>query len=245
MSIPRFLSVWIAALLAPTAVILGTTTSAHAQVGTVKPLAFPKVRGMRYCEVFLVKPDGIFMYNTTGLNDCPAGQWNALDTEKLKTQYGAREVFKNGPHFWVSDTLTLDLGETLDFGGMKARWVGTLPVALMEGKSGGAGVAEPYKVFHPEKSGKFSYLKGKEVYELVGPDGTAYVMQAGSDLVDKTLNVQTLAKLGEKLKVAPGWKYRVRKLDRDLVFELPKGTPVDAVSDDLRNIYNRVPGTQK
>jgi len=218
------------------------TAQAKPPIEEVKALAEVKATAE---EAYLYGFPMIVGYNTTGLNDCPAGQWNVLDTEKLKTQYGARAVFKNGPHFWVSDTLTLDLGETLDFGGIKARWIGALPVALMEGKSGGAGVGEPYKVFHPEKSGKFSYLKGKEVYELVGPDGTAYVMQAGSDLVDKTLNVQALAKLGEKLKVAPGWKYRVRKLDRDLVFELPKATPVDAVSDELRNIYNRAPGTKK
>ena len=141
--------------------------------------------------------------------------------------------------------MTLQLGEMLDFGGIKACYVGTLPAALMEGKSGGAGFAEPYKVFHPKKGGKFSYSKGKVVYELVGPDGTVYAMQAGSDLVDKSLNEQSLAKLGDRLKLAPGWKYRVRTLDKDLVFDLPKGRVVDAVSDDLRNIYNRVPGTQK
>jgi len=126
----------------------------------------------------------------------------------------------------VSDTLKLELGETLDFEGQKARHVGTLPAAIMEGKSGSGGMAEPYKVFNPKKSGAFSYFKGKPVYELVDPEGNVYVMQAGSQVVDPSLTLESLA--------APGWKYRVRTLDKDLVFDLPKGTVVDAVSDDLR-----------
>jgi hypothetical protein len=152
--------------------LIGGISPLQAQDKNLKKVPFTETRGKRYGEVFLVKPDGIFMYNTTGLNDCPADLWNKPDVEKIKEQYGAREVFKNGPHFWVSDTLTLDFGETLDFGGIKARFVGKLPVALVEGKSGGAGVAEPYKVFHPEKSAKFSYLKGRDVYELVDASGT-------------------------------------------------------------------------
>ena len=38
-----------------------------------------------------------------------------------------------------------------------------------------------------------------------------------------------------------GWNYRVRTLDNDVVFDLPEGTVVTAVFDDLRNIYNQSP----
>ena len=65
----------------------GSSTSRTAptedQVGTVKPYTFSEVRGMRYCELFLAKPDGILMYNTTALSDCPAAWWNSLDTAKI------------------------------------------------------------------------------------------------------------------------------------------------------------------
>lgn len=231
----------IAALAACIAAVSGVSGPAAAQTAAMERYAFTDTRSLRFCEVFLVKDGGILMYNSTGLNDCPATQWNTLDTEKIKAQYGAKAVFKNGPRFWVPDTLSLDLGETEDFGGIKMRYVGTLPVALMEGKSGGGGEAEPYKVFHPKKGGYFTYSKGKAVYELVGPDGTAYVMQGSGQNVDPSLTYASLAKLGDKLQLAPGWKYRVRTLDKDLVFDLGKAAVVDAVSDDLRNIYNRVP----
>jgi len=210
-------------------------------VGTVRPYTFDGTRGMRFCEVWLATPEGIFMYSTTGLNDCPAAAWNALDIEKIKAQTGAQAVFKNGPHFWVSDTLIVELGATKEFGGMKARYVGMLPAELVRGKSGGAGEGEPYKVYHPKKAGKITYSKGKPVFELVGPDGASYVMQAAGALVDPNLTYESLATLGDKLKLAPGWKYHVRNLDNDLVFDFPKGTVVTAVSDDLRNIYNLAP----
>ena len=125
--------------------------------------------------------------------------------------------------------------------GILARYVGMLPAELVRGKSGGAGEGEAYKVYHPKKAGKFTYSKGKPVFELVGPDGASYVMQAAGALVDPNLTYESLATLGDKLKPAPGWKYRVRNLDNDLAIDYPKGTVVTAVSDDLRNIYNLAP----
>jgi hypothetical protein len=60
--------------------------------------------------------------------------------------------------------------------------------------------------------------------------------------MDPTLTLESLAKLGDRLKLPQGSKYRVRMLDKDLVFDLGLGKPVEAGSDDLRNIYNRIPG---
>ena len=74
----------------------------------------------------------------------------------------------------------------------------------------------PYKVFQPRKGGILTYSKGKPVYELVGPDGAVYVMQAGSQVEDPGMTLGSLAKLGDRLKLAPGWTYRVRTLDKDL-----------------------------
>jgi len=213
-------------------------TPVQAQQEKTTSFTFENTRGMRYCEIFLATPEGILMYNTTGLNDCPAAAWSALDVEKIKAQTGAQAVLKNGPHFWLSDTLTLELGATKEFGGIEARYVGTLPAELIQS---GAGAGEPYKVFHPKKAGKFTYSKGEPVFELVGPDGASYVMQAGGALVDPNLTYESLATLGDKLKPAPGWNYRVRTLDNDLVFDLAEGTVVTAVFDDLRNIYNQSP----
>src|SRR5262245_46113458 len=54
------------------------------------------LRNARYCEVFVVT--GILtriegrVYNTLGLNDCPADQWAALDPDALKGQFNARDI---------------------------------------------------------------------------------------------------------------------------------------------------------
>ena len=41
-------------------------------------------------------------------------------------------------------------------------------------------------------------------------------MQAYSGIVDKNLGYADLQNLDQKLKLAAGWKYRVKVLDRDL-----------------------------
>jgi len=71
----------------------------------------------------------------------------------------------------------------------------------------------PYKVFNPKKTQKMVYSKGKPVYELVDPDGHAYVLQAR----DARFPMESLPKLGERMKKLPkGWKYRTRMLTEDL-----------------------------
>jgi hypothetical protein len=48
--------------------LIGGISPLQAQDKNPKKVAFTETRGKRYGEVFLVKPDGIFMYNTTGLS---------------------------------------------------------------------------------------------------------------------------------------------------------------------------------
>jgi hypothetical protein len=82
------------------------------------------------------------------------------------------------------------------------------------------------------------FYKGKPVFILDDPEGNPWVMQAYSQIVDPSLTYEQLEKLGEKLKLAPGWKYRVAVLDRDLTIKAING---DAwiVQDDLENTYDK------
>jgi hypothetical protein len=45
---------------------------AEAQQGAAESYTFPSSRDMRYCEILVATKDGVQVYNTTGLNDCPA-----------------------------------------------------------------------------------------------------------------------------------------------------------------------------
>ena len=199
----------------------------------MEKVTLKNIRDTRYGEIFIIKPTGLDVYNTTGLNDCPAKLWDALDLEKIKKDFGALQVQKNGPHFWMMDEQTLTLGEKVSFQGLEARWAAHAPLSVVQqGATGGA----PYKVYTPSKTQSMVYAKGKPVFELVDPDGYAYVLQAH----DEELPIPSLATLGDKLKLPNGWQYRTRTLTEDLKLDLGPDKTIYAVGDDFHQYYTRI-----
>jgi hypothetical protein len=197
-----------------------------------------KTRNMRFGEILVAKETGIEVYNTTGVNDCPAKLWNAMDLDKIKKQFGALRVEKNGPHYWMMDEQTVSFGEKASFDGLEARWVARLDLVTAEKAAKGS---EPYKVFMPKKTQKMVYFKDKPVYELVDPDGNVYVLQAH----DEMFPLESLPNLGEKLKKLPkDWKYRTRMLTEDLVLDLKPDKSIYAVGDEFHQYYTRIPGAK-
>jgi len=236
-----------AAMLAITALLITALTSGQADepAGKAKPdkekssslkeATITNSRDMRFGEILVVTKKGIEVYNTTGVNDCPPELWNALDLERIKKEFGALTVQKNGPHYWMMDSQTVSFGKKVTFGGLEARWAATLPLEAAEKAAKGS---EPYKVFTPKKTQKMVYSKGKPVYELVDPDGNIYVMQAH----DERFPMESLSKLGEKLKKLPkGWRYRTRDLTENLVLDLGPDQTIYAVGDEFHQYYTRIP----
>jgi hypothetical protein len=222
-------------LIALAAVAAGGIAPAEAQHSNLKQYTFKESRDSRYCEIALVKPTGIEVYNTTGLNSCPAEQWKTMDLEALAKQFGAAKVIKNGPHFWMMDTNTVSLGEEVSFGGLKARYAATLPAGLV----GAKGKATPiYEPFPAKKVQKMVYAKGKPVYEIVDPDGNAFILQAH----DEQFPVASLAKLGQQMKELPkGWSYRARTPPEDLILDLGAGQTIHTLADEFHQYYTQVP----
>src|SRR3989304_9134850 len=115
------------------------------------------IRDQRFGEIMVVIGNYIDVYNTTGLNDCPAEIWDALDLEKIKQQFGGIAVQKNGPKFWMMDSQTLWFGqEQVSLAGLEARWAARVDAALAR-KSGSG--SEPYKYFTPQKHQRMVYDK--------------------------------------------------------------------------------------
>ena len=85
----------------------------------------------------------------------------------------------------------------------------------------------------------FGFDGGSTVYELVAPDGTTYVMQARSQIVDETLEESDLPTLGDRLELPEGWSYRVRSLEEALAVQSTDGVAV-VVQDELQNTYQRI-----
>jgi len=193
---------------------------------------------MRFGEILVVKETGVEIYNTTGLNDCPAELWDKMDLEKIKQQFGAKAIQKNGPHYWMMDSQTLLLGKKASFGGIEARYAATLEPSTVQKSAKGS---EPYKIFMPRKTQKMVYAKGKPVFELVDPDGHIYVLQAH----EEKFPIESLAKLGEQMKQLPkGWQYRTRVLTEDLVLDLGPDKTIYAVGDEFHQYYTRIAETK-
>jgi hypothetical protein len=200
---------------------------------TQEKVTVKNTRDMRYGEIFIIKPTGLDVYNTTGSNDCPAELWDALDPEAVKSQLGANAVQKNGPKFWMMDEQTLLLGESVSFQGLQARWAAHAPLSVVQ--QGGTGAA-PYAIYTPSKTQSMVYSTGKPVFELVDPEGHAYVLQAR----DERFPISTLADLGEKLNLPEGWQYRTRVLEEDLRLDLTPEETIYAVGDDFHQYYTRI-----
>jgi hypothetical protein len=234
----HFHKVILAALIALAAVMIGNLQLAEANDRSVETFTVTDTRDMRFCEILVVKESGIEVYNTTGTNDCSPELWDALDLEKLKKQFGAMQVQKNGPKFWMMDSQAVSFGETASFGGLEARWAATLDPALVKKAAEGS---EPYTVFNPKKTQKMVYAKGNPVFELVDPDGHIYVLQAHG----KQFPMESLAKLGEQMKKLPeGWQYRGRTLTEDLVLDLSPDSTIYGIGDEFRQYYTRIPETE-
>jgi hypothetical protein len=225
-------------LLALAALIAASGVSfAHAQQAGLKPETIENTRNMRFCEILIVTFRGVEVYNTTGVSDCPADLWNGLDVEKIRWRYRALKVEKNGPHFWMMDSQTVSFGMKASFGGIEARWVATLPLLIALRAAAGS---KPYTVFTPKKTQKMVYDKGKPVYELIDPQGHAYVLQAR----DERFPLDELPKLGEKLRLPEGWRFRARTLADDLVLDLKSNQTIYAIGDEFHQYWTRIPNPE-
>ena len=195
------------------------------------------MRGVRYGEVL-----GIFarndelvgeVYGTQMINDCPQELWEKLDAAEIAKDLGSLFVKLNGPRYWVLDglgskTVTVD-PEMREFGGIMMRRIATIPL----GKEPG-GV--PYMVRNVNRGSVFFWDAGKTVYELVDPQGRAFVMQAYCVGVDKTLTEESLGELGSRLALPAGWSFRTRVLEEELIADTSDHLAT-VVQDELENTY--------
>ena len=198
------------------------------------------LRGARYGEIVLVKT-GFFtltgkVYNTLGLNDCPEKEWKALSPTSIKLSHHAVAVLLNGPRCFLMDQASLlKPGRVQNFGSLQARHLANVkitPAILLKGK------AKPYTENPVTRTSVFRYMKGRNVYELVSPQGTVYAMQSFSMQVDPKQTLSTLPKLGSRLHLPQGWKFQVVKPESDLTLEA-KGKAI-VLQDELENSYQRI-----
>jgi haloalkane dehalogenase len=200
------------------------------------------LHGARYGEVLLVTGRlnriEATVYNTLGLNDCPDDLWHALDPEAIKKSYRARAVILNGPRYFLMDKISIaDPGEEIfDFGGLQMRRLATVPLSLTSLLGGLQ--RHPYTEQAVRRTTVYVWNQGREVYELIAPDGTSYVMQSYSLQVDPTLTEADLPTLGARLRLPDRWRYRARRLEAE--WALAVDGEAHLIQDELENSYQRV-----
>jgi hypothetical protein len=202
-----------------------------------KELHLDNVRNMPFCEVEVVTgfPPLVNFENTTGASDCPPDKFDAINPRTLAKELRADRVFLNPRRHWVMDEVWLfSLGDTYDYEGVRATWMGSTRLRDFLKAARGA-----YAPFTTSRASKYLYQKGKPVYLLTPPSGKGvYVMQSYTDYVDKALTEDKLPELARTLKLPKGWTFSVKTLDQDLtVAPPPPGYTAHSLVDNLKNVY--------
>jgi hypothetical protein len=198
------------------------------------------VRNVRYCELIPVVRRGVRLvatvYNTLGLNDCPAEVWDKITEPAMKKRFGALKVVLNGPRHFVmvvilaaGDTAA---GQTVDAGGLELTARATINVTLPDL------LGKPYRERTIARDTRYVFKAAQPMFLLVRPDGVRYAMQSYAQIVDKSLSYADLPKLGDRLKLPPGWRYETMTPDADLV--LGAAGKAIIVQDDLENTYQKL-----
>jgi hypothetical protein len=194
-------------------------------------------RGTRYGEVLAVYSDGgqftAHVYGTQLLNDCPQELWGSLVPETIAQELGALVVKLNGPRYWVLDGLG-SKGEPIEpvlheFNGLLTRRIAVLALGTNPAQV-------PYTERKVDRRVTMYFDAGSAVYELIDPHGLAYVMQAYCTGVDATLNENGLAGLDERLALPPGWSFRTRVIEEELIVDTSQSVAT-VLQDELENTY--------
>jgi hypothetical protein len=222
----------LAAVLVTLAVVASASVAAAAQQEA------SGLHNARYCEIIEIKgalPDVVAtVWNTIKLNRCPAAQWNSFDAGALARELGDLAVILNGPRHFLMDSATAATGPVRSFHGLAARNVASIHI-----RTAAELVQTPYTERTINRHNTWSWNRGRRIFELVAPGGARYLMQSYSQIRDPKLKIGQLRSLGGRLALPPGWRYRTRQLQHDLILRASGKATI--IQDDLLNTYQREP----
>lgn len=198
-----------------------------------------EVRGEPYNEILIVfRYFGQIragVYNDIGETYISERDFADIDADTVKKEFGAMEVIKNGPRFWVMDEITgYYNGEEKTIAGYKMNQPGILNLSFSDLKNRAA-----YSIHKVNRKTTYTYKKGEKVYELISDKNEVYTMQSASREIDSDLTIAALDNLGSRLELPDGWVYRVRVLDQDATYQID-GTAY-VIQDEFQNSYQKKP----
>jgi hypothetical protein len=212
---------------------------------------FDNMHKTRFIEIFLAHRDAKTgklvaecyntMFSSSGIpasrDTAPQAQVEGLDFTKMKSDLGVIGASLNGPKLLIPDWIEIDMGVERDFNGMKADWVAQLD---MGDNAGGVAESAPYKPMLIARKSGMGWNKGTTVVLLDDTEGNTWIMK-GFQLGLKpqhTYEQFVAVGAGNFKKLPPGWKFRIKTLDRDLV-EVPVTGVATIMPDEFFNMYDK------
>jgi hypothetical protein len=203
----------------------------------------------RFIEIFLAHPDAktgelvAECYNTifsskgvpASKDTAPQALVEGLDLERTAKEHGVLKASLNGPKLWFPDWIEIEVGKERDFNGMGASWVAQLNMSDFSIENNVA-----YKPTTIKRTSKWGWNKGTTVLLLDDAEGNTWVMK-GFQLGLKPLHTYeqfVAAGAGMFKKLPPGWKVRVKTLEKDLI-EIPVGGVATIMPDEFFNMYDK------
>lgn len=205
---------------------------------------------VRYIEIFLTGREAktgtlvAACYNTmftpkgipASKDTAPQQLVQGLDFGQLKKEYGLLGASLNGPKLWMPDWAEADTGVVRDFNGINAAWVAQLSMDK------GAGVSEstPYKPMSIARKSGIGWNKGATVLLLDDAQGNTWIMKGFQLGLKPHYTYKQFVAAGQSQfkKLQPGWTFRVKTLEKDLV-ETPEGGVATIMPDEFFNIYDK------
>lgn len=180
------------------------------------------------------------MFTSEGIpaskNTAPQELVEGLDFVKMKKDFGLLGASLNGPKLWLPDWTDIEAGVERDFNGIKAAWVAQLNM----GNNTSVGESTPYAPMTIARKSGLGWNKGTTVLLLDDAEGNTWIMK-GFQLGMKpsyTYEEFIAAGAGNFKKLPPGWKVRIKTLDKDLI-EVPENGVATIMPDEFFNVYDK------
>ncbi|ETV97989.1 hypothetical protein H310_09293 [Aphanomyces invadans] len=211
-----------------------------------------KVKNQRYCELLFVRSvhgsTVADVYNTFGLNHCPANLWKDITPANAKDNDSIAVVL-NGPRYWAMDefeTSTSGVAKVVkNVGGIDMALAGHVPVVIP---------LPPSRFYEPNlvtrnatfrwKAGSIAYFLTRRVQVDHAVTEDHFIMQSSSQQVLPDLDARDLRTLVHPL-LPFGWTYRTRRLTKSLNVTTPalvggRATVGVVIQDEFQNSYSYV-----
>ena len=216
-----------------------------------KPGHIENMHMTRFIEIFLALPDPktgklvAACYNTmftpdgipASKNTAPQELVEGLNFDKMKQEYGVKGASLNGPKVWTSDWTDIEIGVARDFNGIKAAWVAQLN---MGDNTGGVSETTPYKPMTIARKSALGWKKGTTVLLLDDAEGNTWVMKGFQLGIKPQYTYDQFVAAGQSnfKKLPAGWKFRIKKLEKDLN-EKPENGVATIMADEFFNVYDK------